>query len=545
MKYILILVSAMAISLSLTPIMSRLAPVLGMLDIPNARKVHSDVTPRVGGIGIISGALIAILIWNPTSFLVLSYALGAVVLGTFGAWDDRNSLKPTVKLVGQVLAVIPIVVVGGIYVTRLPLISDVALPVYLAVPFTVFALVGMINALNTSDGLDGLAGGEAVISFLAIGTVAYLGEDKLTAVIAVAAIGGVLGFLRYNTYPATVFMGDSGSQFLGYALGLAVIILTQSNDSRVPPATVLLLLGLPLMDFVVVLIRRFMRHDSLFRAQKDHLHHRLLSLGMSHKAAVVAVYFGHVVLVTAGVLTIESDEVSTLLIYLAVGSAIYGLLYLFEHEKGKLSTALAHVTDFQLGKTTGIPGILVWGPRRFLEIVVPTILVLGALTVREVPKDFGMMSTVLLGLLVVPYLLKQTRSLLRRGLTYAVVILIVYLHTTFHHSYEAGMRLVEMSLFGLIALSIALALRFSPGRREQEFRPNAMDYLLVFVVFVAVLVTDVTGADYWQNAFVVYLAILFYACELIIVERRQRRWVGLGTGTILAAGILGVRGLLL
>jgi UDP-GlcNAc:undecaprenyl-phosphate GlcNAc-1-phosphate transferase len=248
MNNLLTLVAAMIISMVLIPIMVRVAPRLGLIDRPNARKVHATPIPRVGGIGIVLGGLTVIVFLLPPDRLVHAYLLGALVLFVFGVWDDICEIGHYAKFLGQLIAALIVVLYGNLYVVSFPFVSGGEIAATFGVPFTLFALLGMINAINHSDGLDGLAGGESLFSLGAIALLAILAEHAgsdgvVVFTIAVAVIGGLLGFLRYNTHPARVFMGDSGSQFLGYTLGCLAILLTQRVDPKLSPTVVLLLLG--------------------------------------------------------------------------------------------------------------------------------------------------------------------------------------------------------------------------------------------------------------------------------------------------------------
>src|SRR5262245_16098950 len=173
---LLALLTAVATSLAIVPLMMRIAPLLGMVDVPSARKVHQVPIPRVGGWGIVIGALAAVLLWVPLDPLVICYLFGVVVLFVFGAWDDRRELGHYPKFIGQVLAATPVVLFAGLYVQDFPFLGDDVVPPAVAMAFSVFALVGMANAVNHSDGLDGLAGGEATLSLVAIAFLAYLAD---------------------------------------------------------------------------------------------------------------------------------------------------------------------------------------------------------------------------------------------------------------------------------------------------------------------------------------------------------------------------------
>lgn len=252
MNSLLALVAAMAMSMVLIPLMGRFATRLGLIDRPNDRKVHAAPIPRVGGIGIVAGALIAVYFLLPLDKLTLGYLSGAMVLFVFGLWDDIAEIGHYPKFVGQFIAALFVVLYGELYVVSFPFIPGGEISPAFGIPFSVIALMGVINAINHSDGLDGLAGGESMFSLGAIALIAFLAEGGLALTIALTVMGGIMGFLRYNTHPARVFMGDSGSQFLGYSLGFLAILLTQRTDPELSPAVVLLLLGLPVIDILEI-----------------------------------------------------------------------------------------------------------------------------------------------------------------------------------------------------------------------------------------------------------------------------------------------------
>ena len=275
--------AAIVISAAIIPLMMRWAPRLGMVDLPDPRKVHTSPIPRVGGIGIVIGALIPIFLWVPLDASLYAYLFGSLVLLAFGVWDDCRELGHYVKFIGQFIAVLAVVYYGDVYVQTLPFMDLEPLSEPVARAFTVIALVGMINAINHSDGLDGLAGGLSVLSLGAIAYLAYMAEHGAAVVtVAIAVLGGVLGFLRYNTYPARVFMGDGGSQFLGFTLGFLAVYLIQKVDPALSPALPALLLGLPIVDILAVFAQRMYGGMNWFRATRNHVHHRLLEIDFDH-----------------------------------------------------------------------------------------------------------------------------------------------------------------------------------------------------------------------------------------------------------------------
>ena len=377
--YLVIAILAMALSMAIIPAMMRLAPVLGMIDKPDARKVHVTPIPRVGGIGIVIGAIVPMFIWLPLDPLYKSILIGSLILLVFGTWDDMKELGHYVKFVGQFAAAIVVVYYGDLYVYHFPLLGLEPLSESIGRPFTVIAIVGMVNAINHSDGLDGLAGGESLLSLAAISYLAYLYGGHGVLVIAAATIGGIFGFLRFNSHPARVFMGDGGSQFLGFILALLVIILTQKVNPVISPALPLLLLGLPIIDILAVFFLRAKHKLNLFKATRNHIHHRLLEIGFYHYQSVIVIYSIQVLFVVAAILLPYESDILIMGIYISVCSLVFLLLTLAERRgwkvrhknNGKVESLSRLIREDE--KLSAIPG-------RILEGGISLFVVASALT---------------------------------------------------------------------------------------------------------------------------------------------------------------------
>ena len=247
-----LLTVAVAISMLVIPLAWRFAPRLGLVDVPDARYGHGMDLARVGGWGITLGALAPLLLVYKLDALLQSFILANLVLFLFGVWDDAKQTNHWIKFAGQFAAAGIMVFYGGLYVTRLPFLDNLTLSAAMGRSFTLVALVGLINAMNHSDGLDGLAGGETLLTLIALAILGFLVDDTLLPGISLALIGGILGFLRYNSYPARVFMGDGGSQVLGLTLGFLAIYLTQRAGSSMSAALPLLLFGVPISDICLL-----------------------------------------------------------------------------------------------------------------------------------------------------------------------------------------------------------------------------------------------------------------------------------------------------
>ena len=387
--FILPLIAALVVSMILIPLMVRLAPRLGMVDQPDARKVHAVPIPRVGGVGIVFGALLPVFFLVQLELSTLTYLVGALVLFVFGALDDSHELNHYVKFIGQFIAVIGVVYFGDVYVTNFPFMGGEPLSEAIGKPFTVIAMVGMINAINHSDGLDGLAGGESLISLCAIAYLAYFSGGNEVVIISLAIIGGLLGFIRFNTHPAVIFMGDSGSQFLGFSLGYLAVLLTQDVNPALSPALPLLLLGLPIADIIAVFIQRIYQKMNWFRATRNHIHHRLLDLGFHHYESVVVIYSLHLLLVILALLMPYEADGLIAGAYLAVISIVFVLLFVAEKTGWMMRTAQAGLSVDAIIESAKHSKLLVRLAYGLVYFGLSLFLVTGAVLATRVPIDLG------------------------------------------------------------------------------------------------------------------------------------------------------------
>jgi UDP-GlcNAc:undecaprenyl-phosphate GlcNAc-1-phosphate transferase len=283
---------ALTSSLILTPLVSNLAVRIGGMDKPDARKIHCADTPRLGGIAIFCAFLFTVLFFTDIDRQIKAFLAGGVVIFLTGMADDLTGLKPWHKLSGQVLAASLGVITGGIKLASIGNLlgqGEIRLG-YLAVPFTIFAVVGVMNAINLMDGLDGLAGGISAIACLAFGILAWDSNNFTLVIVIVALLGATVGFLHYNTYPAKIFMGDSGSLFLGYCMSFFSVLLVSRPQSGISPVAPLLVLAVPILDTLVVIVRRIRERRKIFSPDMTHLHHHLMNLGFGHKLTVIFVY---------------------------------------------------------------------------------------------------------------------------------------------------------------------------------------------------------------------------------------------------------------
>jgi UDP-GlcNAc:undecaprenyl-phosphate GlcNAc-1-phosphate transferase len=288
------LAAAFILALISTPFVRKLALFLKATDSPDVRKVHKRLMPRLGGLAICLSFWAVILLTQPFTAQIGGLLAGGLVICLLGVWDDIKGISAKTKLLGQFIAA-GIVIYAGIRVNFItnPIDGTTIDLGYWRYPLTVLWIVGMTNAVNLIDGLDGLAAGVSSIAAVSLGIVAWLeGADGYfqAAMLAFILAAATLGFFRHNFYPAKIFMGDTGSLFLGFNLAAIAILSLTKGATAISLFLPVYIFGIPIADTSFAIVRRFLNRKPIFSPDRDHLHHRLLDLGLSHKKTVFTIY---------------------------------------------------------------------------------------------------------------------------------------------------------------------------------------------------------------------------------------------------------------
>jgi UDP-GlcNAc:undecaprenyl-phosphate/decaprenyl-phosphate GlcNAc-1-phosphate transferase len=519
---------ALSVTAALIPLLARWAPAIGLTDAPGPRKVHSVPVPRVGGLAMAAGVLIPTVVSVSLIPEIRGLLLGLLVLLLFGVWDDRVTLGYRTKLAGQIIAVGLCMFVGGLHVGALTF-NGYTLPAVAGTMITFLFLVGITNAVNLADGLDGLAGGMVLLCLTAIALFATMsGSGPVTAVALIEA-GAVLGFLRFNTHPARIFMGDSGSQVLGLSVGALGLMATQGDTCVLSAALPLLLLGLPIVDTLSVMWTRIRAGKSPFAADRNHLHHRLLALGFAHRDAVLIIYVMQSGLVLlAYFLRFESDA-EVIVSYFGFAFALLALLRVALHKGWKARRVIPSSLTRQVapeGQELAAADKSTSGTRApMLAVAVMTGCLLAyAISViastRTVGLDLGLTSA---GLLVALILLmsygKQSSVLwFERATAYVSVVLLVYLDETMTHKPPL---LSTLSWLCIVITGAAALIRFwvSPARR---FEVTTLDLIVIFIALVMPNLPGNVELPPDLPAGLAKTVILLYVVEMLLTTNFQR-----------------------
>lgn len=331
---------AAVLSYFFTPPVKNFAHKVGAIDVPkDARRMHKKPIPRLGGLAIYGGFLCSILIFGQLDETMLCVLLGAAIIVALGIFDDVLALGARLKFVVQIVAAAIPVCIGDLQIglfTNLNPLSDtpfVHLGI-LAVPVTIIWIVGITNAVNLIDGLDGLAVGVSSIAAITMLAVALLTGNMPIAITMAALAGACIGFMPYNLNPAKIFMGDTGSTFLGYMLATVSIMGLFKFYAVISFAVPFLILGLPIFDTANAIIRRVAAGRSPMSPDRGHVHHKLIDMGFNQKQAVAILYAISATLGLTAVVLTSSGEVKAIVLLLAVLAAILvgaGIIYGAEH----------------------------------------------------------------------------------------------------------------------------------------------------------------------------------------------------------------------
>lgn len=335
---------AFIVTFMVTPYSIKIAEKIGAIDIPkDDRRMRKKAMPKLGGVAVIVGFAISLIylisvmsiegsinLFNENSYLkkLVGLGLGVAIIAITGIIDDTKTLKPLQKLFGQVLAAV-VAVAFGIQINNIsiPYFNDLGLSHEISIIATVIWIIVITNAINLIDGLDGLSSGIALISCISLLIIFALNDSPMIAILIITSlIGALVGFLPFNFAPAKTFIGDTGSNFLGYILSIVSILGVAKTYTAVVIALPMLVLGLPIFDVTWAIIRRVIKGKSIkaiFKADKGHLHHRLVANGFSQKQAVIILYVISAALGLFAIILLDSGIWKALSFLLMVVAALF------------------------------------------------------------------------------------------------------------------------------------------------------------------------------------------------------------------------------
>lgn len=322
------LLTAMVVSFLMCPMVKSFAYKIGAIDVPkDNRRMHKKPVPRLGGLAIFLGFIVSMLLFARVDHEMQGILLGAVIIVVLGVVDDMSPLRASFKFIVQIVAAL-VAVFHGVVIETLSNPNVFSQSPYwnlgwIAIPVTVLWIVGITNAVNLIDGLDGLACGVSTISALTMLVIALLVSEADVAIIMAALVGACLGFMPYNRNPAKMFMGDTGSTFLGYILATISIQGLFKYYAIVSFAVPFLILGLPMFDTIFAIVRRLAHGQNPMAPDRGHIHHRLIDMGLNQKQAVASLYAVSSILGLSAVVLTASGAIKAMLLLMTLMIVAY------------------------------------------------------------------------------------------------------------------------------------------------------------------------------------------------------------------------------
>jgi len=279
----------------LTPMVRKLSFKVGAVDVPGERRVNKKVMPSMGGLAIYLTFFIILFFFQPVPLSTsIPIMLASTIVLATGIIDDITEISPKMKMGGLLLAAVVVTLTNDLTVAQLgiPFIGEIILPAWIGFPFTILWIVAISNAINLIDGLDGLASGISIIALITMGITSIFfltSTSYMVSVMIFSLVGSIIGFLPYNFYPAKIYLGDTGALFLGFMISV-LSLYGLKNVTIVSLIIPIVILGIPITDTIYAMLRRKLNHVPISSADKHHMHHRLMSLGLTHRQTVVVIY---------------------------------------------------------------------------------------------------------------------------------------------------------------------------------------------------------------------------------------------------------------
>lgn len=516
---------ALFISSVLVPISIRIAPRLGLVDQPDEdRKIHQNPIPRCGGLAIVFAVFIPVILYVGDANRFNGLLLGALTIALFGFLDDRYNLNYKWKFIGQALGVF-IFLSGDLTINKTPFFGLGDVTPILSYTVLAFFILGVTNAVNLTDGLDGLAAGT---SLLGLGFLAYLsflsGETSITLIL-VTVMGSILGFLRFNTHPATVFMGDAGSQFLGYLAACLAILATQAETSAVSPVLALIIVGIPVLDTLMVMILRIKSGHSPFFPDRQHIHHQLLDLGLKHYQAVAILYLLNFILLLVAYLAMYKSDITLLVIYITFCFLIIGIIKFLSKSSWSIlwqeQSSTRERRNLFLRRLTGFhaKGSI------YIQFLLTCVWLILIWPISEQANFIGIISTLVFFLSILTFFQIYKSITLSRIILYTMSVIAIYTgiydQSSVPIDFTDDIFLVDI-IFVFLVVILALCIRVT---RREQFRLNTQDILVLLILVSSTAL--VLGFDSSNQIFnsAIRLAIMLYAAEFIISRSSDAKFI--------------------
>jgi UDP-GlcNAc:undecaprenyl-phosphate GlcNAc-1-phosphate transferase len=541
---------ALLLSLWLTPVVIRYSFRLNAIDLPNDRKVHKKAVSRLGGAAMVAGLVLPLAFFSPLDRTMSAFLAGVFLITATGILDDVYRIPPVAKFAGQIAAAGAFVYLSGISIREFgDLFGMGEISVGRLGPIaTIVCMVGVMNALNLSDGLDGLAGGIGAIACIFFGLFAYLGADWAPLWILLALLGSLFGFLRYNTYPANLFMGDTGSLLLGYTLSATAVMLVQGGRAgmHLSPSMVAGVLALPITDTLLVMSRRARWGQNPFLPDRTHLHHRLLDLGFPHSVVVPILYLGAGVFGVQAWFLREAPDWGQFAAVVILAVLFHGAVYALQRFGFRWKGGEASVPPRTDADRTGMARVM-GKSMRLAAGVIAIGLSIPIVALPTVPPAIGGIAMAVLVFVAVLFPWRAQRSMpsVAYGLMwFACLCLLALLQAAPGSAAWVPAYLAVLS--AVVLLWVLLKMKYRGHR--QIVRISSFELLLLGIaLFVAlVMVPALRMGDGLRNMLLAVSleSVAFLLAMKILIRRQPHRDSMIAAGFLLALALIVAKGFL-
>jgi UDP-GlcNAc:undecaprenyl-phosphate GlcNAc-1-phosphate transferase len=539
---ILVFTLSLFATIVLIPVLIRIAKRFQLFDQPGGRKGHGKPVPRLGGIAMAVGVWLPLFLWMDLSPTLKTVLPGMAVLSIVGLLDDLLTLDWKTKLLAQTGVAVLVVLYGKVEITYLGYWAgdDVFLPALLSVPLSILFIVGVTNAINLADGLDGLAAGICLFIFGLLAFLAYLQDANEYLIPLAALIGSIWGFLRFNTFPAIIFMGDAGSYLLGFSAAVFSILCTQWPGSAVAPTIVLVILGIPIVDTLAVMTERVLKRQPVFKADRRHVHYRLVSLGFSHREAVITIYAVQAALVYAALRLTFFPDFIILAVFLGFVLLVIGSLF-WATTKGwrfQRTWQLENRVSSLFGGNVAL-----WLVRLPLVITSGLLCIYVAALSILPSSDLARFGWIFLGIPITGiscfFLKRDWFNIVSRVGIYCFLAV-----TTYSLVQDAGMlsraSIWYWAFLGTVSLMACATIVYIKFAGPDVFSVTPLDVLVVLVTLAVPLLPVEAAQRQHLGLLLISLIVLYFSAE-VTLSQGSNRWQVLHTAVALAAFALGVR----
>ena len=557
LQIILGFATALVFTLLATPLVYKIATTYGLYDVPDImlqgqtdapRRIHKSPVPRLGGIAMVAGFFLANLVWSSGSDLYGPLA-ASVLIFLVGLLDDLRPISPRIRLGCQIVCAAYAVMSGGLAIKAIALTPDIflILPEVVGFAISVFIVVGAINAINMIDGLDGLAGGVVLIGVALLSYIYFIRtlDVHLLLYLSVPMVGAILGFLRYNTYPASIFMGDGGSNWLGFMSGIFILVvlgnfrlvepssgsdlLDVTGSIRgarfVPIVSAVLCLAVPIIDTACVMVSRMRKGLSPMHADRRHFHHALLRLGLSHSQSVTAVYFITLLSGVLGIIPIAFPRyglswipfltLAGLLFFIPIGiNGSSEVLDFFLRRRSVIRT------DQRFSRGLNVT-IRYW--ENFNRYIIYTIFMVSPMFAGVFKPEIGYAAAVVAVLLLFSLVISRGRGDFMDSLILSIgaLILLVANNQNSMMIEIMGQRLSIQGLYNglFITLFVSTAILLIVTAKARYFLFTPSDFLLVTLPMILLLVPEPFRSQYRLDIICLRSLIVFMALRSIMKRR--------------------------